>query len=87
MASSVSEEKKSEDEDVMIPMLTVGVLGGGQLGRMMAWAAHRLGVKLVALDGGGENPRGGKRRTTRWRKFQRSKKHSRAIGYVRYPDR
>jgi len=59
MASSVSEEKKSEDEDVMIPMLTVGVLGGGQLGRMMAWAAHRLGVKLVALDGGGrESPAG-----------------------------
>lgn len=29
---------------------TVGVLGGGQLGRMMAEAAHRLGVKLRCLD-------------------------------------
>lgn len=28
----------------------VGVLGGGQLGRMMASAAHRLGLKLVVLD-------------------------------------
>jgi len=29
---------------------TVGVLGGGQLGRMMAEAAHRLGVRLAVLD-------------------------------------
>ncbi|DBA03997.1 TPA: hypothetical protein N0F65_010650 [Lagenidium giganteum] len=28
----------------------VGVLGGGQLGRMMAAAAHRLGLELVVLD-------------------------------------
>jgi phosphoribosylaminoimidazole carboxylase len=31
---------------------TVGVLGGGQLGRMMVEAAHRLGVKLAVLDPG-----------------------------------
>lgn len=31
---------------------TVGVLGGGQLGRMMIEAAHRLGVKLAVLDPG-----------------------------------
>ena len=31
---------------------TVGVLGGGQLGRMMAEAAHRLGVKVAVLDPG-----------------------------------
>ena len=29
---------------------TVGCLGGGQLGRMMAEAAHRLGVKMAFLD-------------------------------------
>lgn len=29
---------------------TVGVLGGGQLGRMMGFAAHRLGLKLIPLD-------------------------------------
>lgn len=31
---------------------TVGVLGGGQLGRMMAEAGHRLGIKLAVLDPG-----------------------------------
>lgn len=31
---------------------TVGVLGGGQLGRMMAEAAHRLGIKIGCLDPG-----------------------------------
>lgn len=29
---------------------TVGVLGGGQLGRMMAEAGHRLGIKIAVLD-------------------------------------
>jgi phosphoribosylaminoimidazole carboxylase len=37
----------------------VGVLGGGQLGRMMAEAAHRLGVQLIVLDPAGiESPAG-----------------------------
>ena len=34
---------------------TVGVLGGGQLGRMMASAAHRMGVRIVVLDPAGAN--------------------------------
>ncbi len=40
--------------------LVVGVLGGGQLGRMMAIAAHNLGtVTVVGLDPGGfESPTG-----------------------------
>ncbi|KAK3071200.1 phosphoribosylaminoimidazole carboxylase ade2, partial [Coniosporium uncinatum] len=29
---------------------TVGVLGGGQLGRMFAEAANRLNVKVIYLD-------------------------------------
>jgi phosphoribosylaminoimidazole carboxylase len=29
---------------------TVGVLGGGQLGRMLAEAANRLNIKLISLD-------------------------------------
>ena len=33
----------------------VGVLGGGQLGRMMALAAHRLGVRVTVLDPGGDD--------------------------------
>jgi 5-(carboxyamino)imidazole ribonucleotide synthase len=32
------------------PGSTIGVLGGGQLGRMMALAAARLGLKTVVLD-------------------------------------
>ena len=31
---------------------TIGVLGGGQLGRMMAEAGHRLGIKFAVLDPG-----------------------------------
>ena len=30
----------------------VGILGGGQLGRMMAEAGHRLGIQLNILDPG-----------------------------------
>jgi len=33
---------------------TVGVVGGGQLGRMMAYPAHRLGFRLVCLDAAGK---------------------------------
>merc|ERR1740130_246064 len=37
----------------------VGVLGGGQLGRMMGFAAGRLGIHLVILDPmGKESPAG-----------------------------
>ncbi len=32
---------------------TIGVLGGGQLGRMMGEAANRLGIQLIPLDPGG----------------------------------
>jgi phosphoribosylaminoimidazole carboxylase len=31
---------------------TLGVLGGGQLGRMMVEAAHRLGIRMAILDPG-----------------------------------
>jgi 5-(carboxyamino)imidazole ribonucleotide synthase len=35
---------------VILPGGSIGVLGGGQLGRMMALAARRMGYRLVALD-------------------------------------
>ena len=35
---------------------TVGVLGGGQLGRMLQEAASRLNVKLITLDNGPDTP-------------------------------
>lgn len=38
----------------ILPGDTIGVLGGGQLGRMMALAARRMGYRIVVLD---PNPR------------------------------
>lgn len=38
----------------VLPGGTIGVLGGGQLGRMMALAARRMGYRIVVLD---PNPR------------------------------
>jgi len=40
---------RSPDEP-MLPGATLGVMGGGQLGRMMALAARRMGYRLVVLD-------------------------------------
>jgi 5-(carboxyamino)imidazole ribonucleotide synthase len=34
----------------LVPGATIGVLGGGQLGRMMAVAARRMGYRVVVLD-------------------------------------
>lgn len=36
----------------------LGILGGGQLGRMLALAAHRLGVEVVVLDPAPDAPAG-----------------------------
>jgi phosphoribosylaminoimidazole carboxylase (NCAIR synthetase) len=41
------------DRQMDLNKATLGVVGGGQLGRMMAYPAHRLGVKLVCLDAAG----------------------------------
>lgn len=37
-------------------MATVGVVGGGQLGRMVAQAANRLGIQLVFLEKAADSP-------------------------------
>ncbi|MCE9541298.1 5-(carboxyamino)imidazole ribonucleotide synthase [Candidatus Kaiserbacteria bacterium] len=39
-------------------MKTVGIAGGGQLGRMLADAAHRLGLRVVTLDPESRGPAG-----------------------------
>ncbi len=36
--------------------MNVGILGGGQLGRMLALAAHRLGLRTLVLDTSAECP-------------------------------
>src|SRR4051812_23243426 len=35
---------------MLLPGATIGVLGGGQLGRMMAIAARQMGYRIVVLD-------------------------------------
>src|SRR5690606_33256370 len=37
------------------PGSTIGVLGGGQLGRMLALAARRMGYRVVSWVGGPDN--------------------------------
>ncbi|NIT97812.1 MAG: 5-(carboxyamino)imidazole ribonucleotide synthase, partial [Actinobacteria bacterium] len=39
----------------MAPGGTVGVVGGGQLGRMLAAAAHQHGYRVVVLTGGAKD--------------------------------
>jgi len=36
--------------EVILPPATIGVLGGGQLGRMLGFAARAMGYRLVVLD-------------------------------------
>ncbi|MFD0672278.1 5-(carboxyamino)imidazole ribonucleotide synthase [Cohnella sp. GCM10027633] len=42
----------------IMPGATIGVLGGGQLGRMLAHAGNRLGYKFVTLDPTPDSPCG-----------------------------
>lgn len=46
------------DNDVVIPGKTIGILGGGQLGRMFAIAARRMGYRVHALDPAADCPTG-----------------------------
>jgi len=41
---------------MLLPGATIGVLGGGQLGRMMAIAARQMGYRIVVLDPSGRCP-------------------------------
>ncbi len=44
--------------DVLMPGSTLGVLGGGQLGRMFVHAAQRMGYRTVVLDPDADSPAG-----------------------------
>ena len=44
--------------DALPPGSTIGILGGGQLGRMLAIAAARLGLKVHIFEPGAEPPAG-----------------------------
>ncbi|MEK5479647.1 5-(carboxyamino)imidazole ribonucleotide synthase [Paenibacillus sp. FSL R5-0407] len=49
---------KAKQAAVIAPGSTIGVLGGGQLGRMMALAGSNLGYRFVTLDPTPESPCG-----------------------------
>ena len=42
----------------LAPGATLGVLGGGQLGRMFVHAAQRMGYATAVLDPDGDSPAG-----------------------------
>lgn len=48
-----------DEHHALAPGSTIGVLGGGQLGRMMAMAARRLGYRFVILDPDPDAPAAG----------------------------
>ena len=39
---------------------TIGIVGGGQLGRMLSFEAHRLGYRVAVLTGGAKDTPGGR---------------------------
>jgi len=43
---------------IVAPGATLGVLGGGQLGRMFVHAAERLGYRTIVLDPDAASPAG-----------------------------
>ncbi|MDQ3137908.1 MAG: 5-(carboxyamino)imidazole ribonucleotide synthase, partial [Gemmatimonadota bacterium] len=43
---------------MILPGATVGILGGGQLGRMFTMRARTMGYRVVVLDPDGESPAG-----------------------------
>ena len=42
----------------ILPGQTIGIIGGGQLGRMMAMAAKEAGFKIAVLDPSMDSPTG-----------------------------
>ena len=45
---------------VVAPGATIGIVGGGQLGRMLSFEAHRLGYRVAVLTGGDKDTPGGR---------------------------
>ena len=40
----------TEPATPLLPPTTIGVLGGGQLGRMLGFAARAMGYRVIVLD-------------------------------------
>jgi len=45
---------------VLAPGATIGIVGGGQLGRMLSFEAHRHGYRTAVLTGGAKDTPGGR---------------------------
>ena len=50
LSSSPRSTSSASDRTVLLPNATIGMLGGGQLGRMFALSARVLGYKVVVLE-------------------------------------
>lgn len=57
-ASPAAQASGADTVRTLLPGSTVGVLGGGQLGRMMALAGSAMGYRFVALDPAPDAPSG-----------------------------
>src|ERR1043166_7535501 len=53
-----TQRNDSLDASIILPGRTVGILGGGQLGRMFAIAARRMGYRVHCLDPTTDGPAG-----------------------------
>ena len=47
-------------DPAIAPGGTIGIVGGGQLGRMLSFEAHRLGYRVAVLTGGAKDTPGGR---------------------------
>ena len=50
LADFAEEQGKIAEESTMSSSKTIGIIGGGQLGQMMAISAIYMGHKVIALD-------------------------------------
>ncbi|MFF2093302.1 5-(carboxyamino)imidazole ribonucleotide synthase [Paenibacillus sp. NPDC058174] len=55
---TIEADKRMNAERTIAPGSTIGILGGGQLGRMMALAGSAMGYRFVALDPTPDGPCG-----------------------------
>jgi len=58
MSNGAGKQNVSETIKTLLPGSTIGILGGGQLGRMMANAGSAMGYRFIALDPTTDSPCG-----------------------------
>lgn len=54
----MSQAKKAASKDIILPGSTIGILGGGQLGRMIILEGRKMGYRFVVLDPTPNSPAG-----------------------------